>query len=498
LAGAAGVTVNYFAQSNEVSHQQRIANTEQAIALNEVEIARLEREASGHRLDIFRQKLASLTGATINAEVVAVLAKLNEQRALRQLESAIFLSYLYERAVAFFLGEPGIRHIRFDYLDQVDPVLAATDNRILEAAKCLQEHFRLVQGEFNKVNLEKIDNFTESISLRASYPLEFSRFLQTGEMEFVYSLYQLSKRFPFSHQCRLREVGVQLDALVPPTGFSGTLTHTGRYVVRDKKATLDPAVTRLVPTDQQLAEALEAQRRDGLPVTAVGGLLYYDLDSDTKILSQKTQFVSEFQPREDFTLSIFEQRGPTGLWKLKIFDQGQLGITDILIHFAIVTREADPDELGPKVEELVRAYETELAEGDSLDQVAPFSLRQNFPDTFFNLQNGVASLTFTEDDFPEGQINLKFKQVIAQALDKNNKALPGVELEISKPEAGFLHAGVTRADGFSEDLDAPPPALDKDQRFPITGAWQVRLADPSQFANLGDLRVFFIYAFEVL
>ena len=116
-------------------------------------------------------------------------------------------------------------------------------------------------------------------------------------MDFVYSLYQLSKRRPATHQCRLREVGVEVVGLLPATGFSGTLTHHGRFLVRDKAATLlDPNATRLIPTDEQLAQALEEQRRQGLPVAAVGGVLYYDLEPDSKELSLDTQFVSPVPP----------------------------------------------------------------------------------------------------------------------------------------------------------------------------------------------------------
>ena len=57
---------------------------------------------------------------------------------------------------------------------------------------------------------------------------------------------------------------------------------------------------------------------------------------------------------------------------------------------------------------------------------------------------------------------------------------------------------MTRTDGFSEDLDAQPQTLPPDQRFPVIGAWQIRLPNPDQFAQLGDLRLFFMYAFEKL
>ncbi len=489
--GAGGVVstlVNYFAQSTELAHQRHMAEIEKEIAENDVDIAHLEKELALRRIDFYGQKLAFLHGKRLNADLLYTLAELNEKRAERQLEVAIFLSYLYERALAFFLGEPDIRHIEFDYLDR--------PGGIFDATKALLEDFGLVQLELDKLGEEKIDFFEETISLRESYPIQFSRFLQRGEMDFDYSLYLLSRRRPASHQCRLWEVGVEVQALVPPTGFSGLLTHHGRFLVRDKAATLDPETTRLVPTNEQLDQALEKQRREGLAVAAVGGVLFYDLEPDSKELSQNTPFVSPPPSNDQVTLRLFEGLGPTGLWHLKIEDHGQLAITDIKLHFAIVSRESDPFDLEPKVEELIHSYEAELAEGDLLDRISAFSLRQNFPDTFFALQTGPAGLSLGEENFPSGLANLQFKMVIVQALDQEGKGVAGVALEISRQEFGFNQVRITRTDGFSEDLDAPLQTLPRDQRFPVVGAWQIRLSNPDQFARLDDLRLFFMYAFE--
>ena len=76
--------------------------------------------------------------------------------------------------------------------------------------------------------------------------------------------------------------------------------------------------------------------------------------------------------------------------------------------------------------------------------------------------------------------------------------MPGVRLEIGRPDEEFNQVRVTRTDGFSEDLDASLPTLSRDERFPIIGGWQIRLSNPAQFVQLGDLRLFFMYAFEEL
>src|SRR5262249_40149693 len=145
-----------------------------------------------------------------------------------------------------------------------------------------------------------------------------------------------------------------------------------------------------------------------------------DLPSDTKELSLNTQFVSHEPPNQG-TLNVFEGHGPTGLWHLEIQDLEQLVISDIVLHFAIVSRVSDVDVLEPKVLDLIRKFEAELAGGDSLDRISGFSLRQDFPDTFFALQTGPTSLNLTQENFPSGLIHLQFKMVIAQALDQQGK-----------------------------------------------------------------------------
>lgn len=489
VTGFVGNFVNFLDQNEQLRHQRRMAQIDRQMAGVQVQIASLERRISELRIDFYGQKLEFLQGKRLNADVLYELAVLNEQRAVRQVEAAIFLAYLFERALAFFLGEIDLRHIQFDYLDR--PL------GILDAASALEEDFNRLGQELTDITQEKFDFFEETISLRESYPIQFSRFLQTGEIDFSYSLFQLSKRRPATHQCRLREVGVEIRGLLPPTGFSGTLTHNGRFLVRDRLATiLDSNVTRLIPTEEEISHALEEQRRQGLAAGAIGGVLFYTLGPDAKELSQKTQFVSP--PPTSVTLDIFEGIGPTGLWHLEIREHGKLAISDILLHFAIVSRESDTLVLEPKVEEMVRSFQKELAEGDLLDQISTFALRENFPDTFFALQNGQADLILAPENFPNGLTNLQVKLVVAQALDQNGKGVPGIALEISRSDHAFTQTRLTRADGFSEDLDTAPQMLPRDQRFPLTGTWQIRLANPAQFSQLGNLRLFFMYAFEEL
>jgi hypothetical protein len=243
-----------------------------------------------------------------------------------------------------------------------------------------------------------------------------------------------------------------------------------------------------------VAEALQEQRRQGTAAADVGGVLYYSLEPRPKNLSQDTQLIPPAP--EQFTLDTLEGLAPTGLWRLELHDIDRLQIVDVLLHFGVLTRTSDPFALQPKIKELIAAYEREGAQGDGLDRISAFSLRQQFPDAFFALQGGPATLSLDAARFPNGLTNLRCKAVIAQALDSDGKGVPDIGLEISKPDAGYTRQRVTGKDGFSEDLSAAPEILEVGQRFPVLGGWRFRLTAPGQFPLLGDLQLFFMYAFE--
>jgi hypothetical protein len=483
---------NFFAQRNELGHQLAMAGIEREITDNQTAIAELQQRMSADRLAHLERKASLLADKRMNAEFLFERSAIRERRAERQLDVAIFLAYLYERALGFFLGKPDVKHIRFDYRD--------TEPGIVAAAEALKESFEHMQFvEQAALGQEQFGDFAEPLSLVEHYPLQFQRFLEseTGRMDFVYSLYQLSKVRPQTHQCRLYDVAVEVKGLVPEGGLRGTLSHSGRFLVRDRGSTLDPATTRLVPTDEQIEQALAEQRTNGTAVAAVGGVLIYTLpEPDVLDLSQASPLLSP--PPPTFTLSTFEGHAPTGLWSLQVDNHRSFQITDIVLHFGIINRQSDPDELRTKVLELVDAYEAELAEGGQLDRVNGFSVRNQFPDAFFALESGEATFTFNADMFRPDLTDLQLKAVVVQAVDAEGDGLGGIEVEIRRDEFAFTRRRVTGTGGFSEDLDAPLEVLEPADRFPVLGEWQLALPQGGQFAQLGDLRVFVMYTYREL
>ena len=482
MLGLVSAGVGFAARHNELGHQRESAEIEREIAEREQTIARLEEEIAKDRRDFVQNRFDTTGGRRLNKELYYELARRFEQLAELHLDAAVRFAFLYERAVAFFLGQPGLEVITgFDYRDP--------NGELFTAAGDLGADVDRITEQFGTA---KEDVFFETFSLRSEYPIEFGRFLQTGVMEFAISLYQLDKRRPGTHQVRIVEVKAEIRGLVPPTGFSGDLTHMGRFLLRDRQSTLDPGTVRLIPTDEELAAAFQRQEQEGTAQAAVGGVIPYALDPDTIQLNTET-LAGGTDESQEFLLRLFEGYGPTGLWRLELRDVNLAFISDIFLRFTLKTVETDIFELKEKVETLVARYEEELAGGDVLDRIHVVALRQRFPDAFDGLATGTAAFPLREEDFDEAGASVK--TVVAQALDPEGAGVGGVGLEISKPGTGFVVARVTGPDGFSEDFDAGfPPVEPPGNRPPAAGTWQIRLTDPAQSGALGELRLFFVYA----
>jgi hypothetical protein len=486
IFGIGSTLVGFNARHDELAIQHAGAEIDHRIAEHEVTIAQLEAQVARIRREFVETRLALTGGRRLSKDLFYALARTFEALAQAQLETAILFAYLYERALAYFIGKPSIRHIRFDYLDQTGGVLAAPG--------LLSADVGFVTDELGKPDLPKLDEFVEQLSLRQTYPIEFAQLQQTRRMDFVLSLYELDKRRPGSWQARLIRAEVELRGLIPPTGFSGSLTHMGRFIVRDRAATLDPAVDRLLPTPAEVTAALARQERGEAATAAVGGVVAFDLGPDTKELDAQSQ--TGMTPEvQRFSLGLMEGYGPAALWRLELRGVDPRLLADVVLTLHLRAFETDPFDLQPKVEELIARFEEdqELTVGDTLDRILTVPLRQRFPDALPKLATGPATLTLAPTDFVSDLPQPRVKAVLAQALDAQGRGVAGVGLEIARTDAGFTLARTTTATGFSEDLSAPPALLDPADRFQAPGDWIVRLADPAQAAALDDLRLFVVY-----
>jgi hypothetical protein len=487
--GITSTIIGFGARNEELGYQARIADLDVQIAQQEQTIADLEFAMAARRFDFIDSRLEITGGRNLNKDVFYALAQRYEAIAKSRLETAILIGYLYERAVAFHLGRPSLTHpISFDYADG--------PTGILGASKALEDALTDIDNEFVLGDPPERDDFTDKIFLRTDYPIEFNNLLQTGVMDFVISLYQLNKLRPGSTMGRILDVVVELRGSLPSNlSFAGRLIHQGRFLLRNGPSTLEPAAERLIPTTEQIEEALAAQERGDTILASVGGVIVFDLGLDTKELDAST-LSDTTNTTQTYLLDTFVGHGPAALWRLEI-DPTLLGsVTEIVLHVHVDAFETDPNELSEKVRELIARFEAEA--GETVDRVLPVSLRGQFPDAFDALASGTGSIELSDTEFPFGTVNPELKAVVALALDEDGRGVEGVGVEIAKPDASFTLARTTGANGFSEDVTAPIEFLDIEDRFTVIGQWTVSLTDPGQAALLDDLQLFFIYQFDQL
>jgi tetratricopeptide (TPR) repeat protein len=492
--------ISFFARANELSHQKARAEIQRRIAEREKAIEMLQRDIVELRRDFVEDKLRTTQGRDLNKDLYYKLANFFAQLTARHIEVALQFAYLFERAVAFRFRKPDLRVLpNFDFNN-------SSTEGIMVGGRKLESIVALIEDE--AVPASEIDSFPLDISLRARYPIEFSLFQQTGRMEFALSLYDLDKARPGTYNRRIIAVAVQPIGLIPPTGYSGTLTHPGTFLIRDLVSTLDTATQRFIPTDERLAAAF-AELQDGkVPGAAVDGVVPFQLDPDTKQLSVETEELIEVGSPQASTVKLFERYGAATLWTLELSGLDPRQLTDIRFKLRLEHPETEPD-LRQKVEKLIQAYEVELATANgldtALDRITAVSMRDQFRDEFLQLATGEASFELKQLHFPFGLTDLKVKTVITQAIDFNQDGAPGVQLKIAKDSTVFTLDRTTGANGFSEDITGNIPVLEQAERFPVLGTWHIQLSDPEQFDQVfrnpealkeGDLLFFFVYEFK--
>lgn len=472
LSGAVG----YFARQNELENALRAARIEELIAAREETIANLEENIVELQRAFLAGRIQGLTDRFLNANLFYALSNLYLDLVESNLEAAIRWAFLYERAVAFKRLRPGLEVIQPDYRAAGLPapaVLRRDLDRVVEADVASGEGQVLVENP---------------ISLRERYPIEFSRFLQTRKLDFTISLYDLDKLRPGVCQRRLRRVEVKVIGLIPATGYTGQITHSGFFTLRDRDSTM--AAPRLFPLpadfEREMNELLDGNAQ-GDPV---GGVIPFLMDEDPQQLSASPQ-PGETNP-DATAVALFEGYGETGHWTLEVNGIDLRLVNDVHVIFTIDFPESDRD-IQAKVEQLIRDYEAE--QPDVLDKTAAFSLREQFPDAFDRLATGAGSFELTESDFPTDLTDLKVKTVVGQLIDDEGNGVEGIALEMGRVDGTFELSRTTLTGGFTEALDEEIPVTPIEQRVSILGDWQVRLADPGQFDRIEDLRLFLVYQF---
>lgn len=316
-------------------------------------------------------------------------------------------------------------------------------------------------------------------------------------MDFKIPLYHLDKyQSGGVYHRRIKHIKIEIkgtESTVDP--WRGRLIHSGSFLLRDKVSTLAPDTTRLIPTREEL-DALYANTQIGKGQgKAVKGVIPIILDEDRFEFTTDTSSVGEDGGQE--VNALFEGYGAAALWRLELDNDDLRKLSDITLTFNFDIPESNSD-LQRKIRTLLKAYEQELTDGEALDQILVLSMGQLFPNEFDGLQSGQSIFNLNEEVIPSTYANLEFKAVACQALDQEGKGVAGVRIEISKSGTTFSRQMTTDSAGLSDQAGSDLDVLEREQRFPLLGDWQIRLPDAADYNKFksGNLVLFFVYSYR--
>lgn len=528
--GAATYSANSDHEVLALRYEKRAVAVDKAIAAKEGFIAELETTIAQMQQLFMKENINYLALREMNQELFYELAKTLRQIKEKYLEVAIRTGFLAERALAFEMGRE-MRLVKFDY--EVSTLKGLLAGDLLKQDLKMMEYSRLI-------SLKQRNHVKYVISLRERYPIEFTNFIQTGEMTFVTGLYDFDKAYPGTYQRRLKRVEVVIQGVIGPEGFKGSLTNFGSFVVREKEDTF--RANRLIPTEDQLRNAYEGLSAHGLSVIPVGGVRAFNLPPTRLILSRydirRDQIVF---PPETEVREPFEGFGVAGIWRLELpksvndADYRTIADVKLILYFDTLY---DPDlerkvigyrtPDGKWIDGLVQRYEKEVSGGRDLDRIAFFSLRQHFPDEFFGLTGGKVEFELLDGDFPLYMTGKKVKKIMLMVIDRNGKGIEGIRLRIAKlrdqplasiptDEGGgggispptvtamlpdqFSAETITDEEGYAiDDRNYMNPTSDtvlpERSRFPVVGRWRIELTDPGQAMMIDDLLLFIMYEYK--
>jgi hypothetical protein len=283
--------------------------------------------------------------------------------------------------------------IRDDYWRSPDQLTATgeqPDRRGLAGAEQLSADLaRLDQYAFSTERRRL--NLSQTFSLAREMPVEFLDFRRTGTLAFATPMSLFDADFPGHYLRLVRQVRTSLVALVPPDrGIRATLYSNGiSRVITGREGIFGEVIVRHDPSVVALTS----------PINATG---VFELDVQSDLLLP------------------FEGSGVDTTWELRL------------------PRAANPIDFSSIVDVLFTVEYTALTDDDYRRQVVTrlnadrdrgadrlFSLAQDFPDAWYDLNNPAdpaqrqVNLTLRELDFPLGVDNLGTAAITVRLIGKD-------------------------------------------------------------------------------
>jgi hypothetical protein len=324
------------------------------------------------------------------------------------LQQATATARLAQAQLAFERAEPSQTLIRDDYWQTPEQLTAAgaqPDRRGLAGAEQLSRDLTRLDEYAFSTERRRL-NLSQTFSLAREMPVEFLDFRRTGTLAFATPMALFDADFPGHYLRLIRRVRTSLVALVPPDrGIRATLYSNGvSRVITGQGGTFGEVIVRHDPTVVALTS----------PINATG---VFELDVQSDLLLP------------------FESSGLDTTWELRLPPAANpldfSSIVDVL--FTVEYTALSDDDYRRQVVTRLNADRDRGA-----DRV--FSLAQDFPDAWYDLNNPPdpthrqVTLTLREFDFPLGIDNLATAAVAVRLTGQD--PVPDITLTLRRGTVG--------------------------------------------------------------
>lgn len=364
-----------------------------------------------------------------NAELFEWMSRILQGLYSAQLQQATAAARMAQQQLSFDLLQ-SIDLIQSDYWtvpidnaapsDAISPATSGPDRKGLTGAERLQADIEQLDEVAQKQTTRKLQ-LTRTISLATSYPGDFQRLKETGEMWFETPEKDFDLEFPGHYFRRIRRVRVSVVALVPVArGIRATLRNIGpsRIVVPGTSG----FETQVLPPGNDEVSYTAPQNSTGL----------FDLD---------------IQPELNLP---FEGVGADSLWHFEMpmpsnpMDFASIADVQVTLEYTALSSADYRAELIADPVKLPR----------TLSAVRVFSFRDELVDQWYALHNAPpapadlrATFSVDDSDFPRGISNIRVRRLTLYMPITPDAA--GVTVDLSKDS-------LSRQIGLAFGADAAP------------------------------------------
>ena len=376
---------SYERREQEWKLQRSLASTDAEIGGQQIKLAQdqlllagQERDIAGLQFDHARAVADFLATKFTNTELFEWMSGVLGRVYAYFLQQATALAQLAQAQLAFERQEPVAGFVQADYWRDTTtdntpaPAGGAPDRQgMTGSARLLQDIYRLDEYAFD-TNRRKL-HLTQTLSLAQLAARELQQFRDTGVLTFATPEALFDRDFPGHYLRLIKQVKVSLIALIPPTrGVRATLSASGVSRTVAARGPFGTVTMRREPESIAFTS----------PVNATG---LFELEPETGILLP------------------FEGMGADTTWQLELpkaanpFDYRSIADVLLTIEYTALNSQEHRHEV-------IRSL------GSSFSGDRTFSLRNQFPDAWYQLNNPDtvddpqqrmrAVLPLTAEDFP--------------------------------------------------------------------------------------------------